>query len=71
MREDLERIYGAELRWLRRLSLRDRCRIVWFVVSMCLVMMAGDGSLPALMAVYTNAVVSAWQLRRVNINKRF
>ena len=27
MREDLERIYGAELRWLRRLSLRDRWRI--------------------------------------------
>lgn len=65
MREDLERIYGAELRWLRRLSLRDRCRIVWFVVSMCLVMMAADGPLPCLAVIYFNGAVSAWQLRKV------
>lgn len=65
MREDLERIYGAELRWLRRLSLRDRCRIVWFVVSMCLVMMAADGPLPCLAVIYLNGAFSAWQLRRV------
>lgn len=65
MREDLERIYGAELRWLRRLSLRDRCRIVWFVVSMCLVMMTAGGSLPCLVVIYLNGAFSAWQLRRV------
>lgn len=65
MRGDLERIYGAELRWLRRLSLRDRCRIVWFVVSMCLVMMAADGPLPCLAVIYLNGAVSAWQLRKV------
>lgn len=65
MREYLERIYGAELRWLRRLSLRDRCRIVWFVVSMCLVMMTAGGSLPCLAVIYLNGAFSAWQLRRV------
>lgn len=65
MRKDMERIYGAELRWLRSRSRADKWRIGWFVASMCLVMMVGDGSLPALMAVYANAVVSAWQLRRV------
>lgn len=65
MRENLERIYGAELRWLRRLSLRDRCRIVWFVVSMCLVMMTAGGSLPCLAVIYLNGAFSAWQLRRV------
>ena len=48
MREDLERMYGAELRWLRRLSRRDRWRIGWFAASMCLVMMAADGPLPCL-----------------------
>lgn len=65
MREDLERIYGAELRWLRRLSLRDRCRIVWFVVSMCLVMMTAGGPLPCIAVIYLNGAVSAWQLLRV------
>lgn len=65
MREDLERIYGAELCWLQRLSLRDRWRIVWFVVSMCLVMMAADGPLPCLAVIYLNSAVSAWQLRMV------
>lgn len=65
MREDLERIYGAELRWLRRLSLRGRCRIVWFVVSMCLVMMAADGPLPCLAVICLNGAVSAWQLHKV------
>lgn len=65
MREDLGRIYGAELRWLRRLSLRDRCRIVWFVASMCLVMMTAGGPLPCLAVIYLNGAFSAWQLRRV------
>lgn len=65
MRENLERIYGAELRWLRRLSLRDRWRIVWFVVSMCLVMMAADGPLPCLAVIYLNGAFSTWQLHKV------
>ena len=47
MRKDIERIYGAELRWLRSRSRADKWRIGWFVASMCLVMMAGgiDGSI--------------------------
>lgn len=65
MREDLERMYGAELRLLRRLSRRDRWRIGWFAASMCLVMMAADGPLPCLAVIYLNGAVSAWQLRKV------
>ena len=57
MREDMERMYGAELRWLRS--------ICWFAVSMCLVMMAADGPLPCLAVIYLNGAVSAWQLRKV------
>lgn len=65
MREDMERMYGAELRWLRRLSRRDRWRIGWFAVSMCLVMMAADGPLPCLAVICLNGAVSAWQLHKV------
>ena len=61
----MERMYGAELRWLRRLSRRDRWRIGWFAVSMCLVMMAADGPLPYLAVIYLNGAVSAWQLHKV------
>lgn len=47
MKEDMEKIFGKEFRYLKRLSAGQLVSLVWFVVSLFLTVLLADVSLLA------------------------
>ena len=58
MKEALKLIFGKEWAWFTGLSMGDRLRVVWFMVSLMLVCHIGGCSLLCAVAVVVNFVAS-------------
>lgn len=67
MKEDMNKIFGKEWKWFLSLAPMMKLRIVWFIVSFCLVLMFAESwDVLGLIAVGMNFCASAIALRDVN-----
>ena len=71
MKEDLEKIFGKELKWFSRLTLMMKLSIVWFLTSFCLLccLSAEDCSVLFVLLLCLNLCASAIALRGVSSSR--
>lgn len=69
MKEDLEKIYGSEWRWLKSLTRGQKARVVWFALSLGIALGICDGSnICAMIVAAVNFCASAHSLKGLSIN---
>lgn len=71
MKEDISKIFGKEWRWFLSLALMMKLRVIWFVVSFCLLccLSAEDCSVLFVLLLGLNLCASAIALRGVSSNR--
>ena len=65
MKEDMEKIFGKEFRYLKRLSVGQLVSLVWFEVSLSLTVLFADVSLLATLLSAVSMLLSIASLARL------
>jgi sulfite exporter TauE/SafE len=69
MKEDLEKIYGSEWRWLKSLTRGQKVKVIWFALSIGIALGICDGSnIYAMIVAAVNFCAAAHNLKGLSLN---